>query len=142
MSTFRPGVRFRLVLTESRTSRNSGPNGSNRMKQLIPRLIACSLPYAFWACSPADAAPGDWDRSFGQNGQISFEIPGITFTVRDWLQQPDGKIVIVGRNTTGQSGSESAEIIVARFDANGSLDTSFDGDGHAHFTFVSGLTGG
>ena len=115
--------------------------GSNRMERLIPRLIACLLPYALWAGSQAQAAPGDWDRSYGQNGRLSFEIPGVTFTVHDWLQQPDGRIVIVGHTTNSAAFNENSELIVARFNANGTPDTSFDGDGHVRFEFVSSTAG-
>jgi uncharacterized delta-60 repeat protein len=50
-------------------------------------------------------------------------------SARDVALQPDGRIVVVGRASTG--GPEGADPFVARFNpANGSLDTSFTGSGY------------
>ena len=40
--------------------------------------------------------------------------------------QPDGKAVVTG---TGFVGASSYDVVVARFNANGTLDSSFSGDG-------------
>ena len=105
------------------------------MKRTISRLIACVVPCALMLGPGALAAPGDWDRSFGQSGQLPFELPGLTISVHDWLPQPDGRIVIAGHTTNVPAVLENSEIVVARFNTNGTLDTSFDGDGYVLFDF-------
>jgi uncharacterized delta-60 repeat protein len=80
-------------------------------------------------------ATGELDTSFGSGG----------FVITDWdfdddsaeavLVQPDGKIVACGRGRfSGFIGSDY-DFAVARYNSNGSLDTTFDGDGKAHIDF-------
>lgn len=79
-------------------------------------------------------------RRFNNNGQIdsTFGIDGIVNTTFGFLQnfptaitlQTDGKIVAVGR--------ASNRTAIARYNTNGSLDTTFDGDGKVLTLF--GLT--
>src|SRR5688572_9772452 len=103
---------------------------------------AGALSCAVGASTAVQLAPEVRDRFYAQNGRLNFEIPGVTFTVRDWVQQPDGRIVIVGHTTTGHSFSENREIIVARFSTNGTPDASFDSDGYVVFDFGGSAYGG
>jgi uncharacterized delta-60 repeat protein len=79
----------------------------------------------------AKAAPGDLDLTFSGDGKqttnLGLGISSAAATVR----QPDGKIVAVGH--TGY-----ADLAVARYNPNGSLDTSFSGDGK-HTTDFGGF---
>src|SRR5688572_6657604 len=59
------------------------------------------------------------DFSFGAGGISSLPFSGDTRAVR---QLPDGKIIAVGSDNAGN-------VLVARYDADGTLDTTFDGDG-------------
>src|SRR5438874_1979734 len=76
----------------------------------------------------AEAAPGELDPTFSGDGRQTTVVgcfgeggaTGVTI-------QPDGKIVAVG--TTNVGGSHTKQFALARYNPNGSLDTSFSGDG-------------
>jgi uncharacterized delta-60 repeat protein len=108
------------------------------MNRWISRLAALALPCVTWFA--AMAAPGDWDTSFAQAGRLPFTLPGVTFSVRDWVQQPDGKVIVVG-HTTGVNSTENNDYVVARFNLDGTPDASFDGDGYRQFDFGSTVIG-
>lgn len=76
-------------------------------------------------------ASGARDLSFGggTNGIVSLPI---ALTAGDLLIQPDGAIVAVGTATTGPNGY--SDFLVARFNADGTPDTSFGGG--VGFAFV------
>jgi uncharacterized delta-60 repeat protein len=75
--------------------------------------------------SAAQAAPGGLDPSFGAGGKVSTAI-GISEDYGYGLAlQPDGKLVLAGSSYV----SPSYDFSVARYNANGSLDTSFNGTG-------------
>jgi uncharacterized delta-60 repeat protein len=79
-------------------------------------------------------AAGTLDASFGSGGFVTtrFDADSQAFAV---LIQPDGKIVAAGRGRfSGFIGSDY-DFAVARYNSNGSLDTTFDGDGKAHIDF-------
>lgn len=84
------------------------------------------------------AADGDIDTTFGNNG-LAFtglvdQSGGVT-GCRPLVQQ-DGKIVICG--TRLSNGSSGSDFFVARFNANGTLDTSFSFDGEVTIDFDGG----
>lgn len=79
-------------------------------------------------------ADGSIDTSFGTNGGVKtgFGDPIDQAQPVSVAIQGDGKIVVVGRLIYGEHGAASdftADFLVARYNANGSLDTTFDGDG-------------
>ena len=49
--------------------------------------------------------------------------------------QSDGKIVVVGRTGFGSPFGDSFDFAVARYNPNGTLDTSFSGDGKQTASF-------
>src|SRR5207247_1649268 len=74
---------------------------------------------------------GTLDTSFDGDGKLTTPFGGsddIGFAV---AIQGDGKIVVVGRTFNGSNW----DFAVARYNADGSLDTSFDGDGKLTTTF-------
>ncbi len=77
--------------------------------------------------STVSAAPGDLDTSFSQDGKL-VEPVGSVVNVFDYLQhtalQTDGKIVAIGYDSQFKIGCE-----IVRYNTDGSLDTTFDGDG-------------
>ena len=111
----------RPTVTWSRLSLNRTPLGSG------VALIAVLAGVVFSAA--AQAAPGDLDPTFAGDGKqttdFGFGAGNATATVR----QPDGKIVAVGSTFGG--------IALARYNPNGSLDTSFSGDGRQITDFES-----
>jgi uncharacterized delta-60 repeat protein len=72
---------------------------------------------------------GSRDTSFGTGGQVTTNIAGYD-SVNGIAIQPDGKIVAAGVSNTG-----GANFALARYNPNGSLDTSFDGDGKVSTDF-------
>jgi len=66
---------------------------------------------------------GSLDTSFGTNGSVVTSIDGGD-TAYAVVVQPDGKILVAGTSITTRN-----EFAVVRYNADGSLDTSFDGDG-------------
>jgi uncharacterized delta-60 repeat protein len=83
-------------------------------------------------CASASAADGDLDSSFGTNG---FRMSGISDAYSvvplGMTLQPDGKIVVCG----GEGIYPAIDFFVARFTADGELDTSFSFDGKATIDF-------
>lgn len=66
-------------------------------------------------------AAGDLDPSFSGDGRTTLAIPGTTFNITDVAVQLDRKIVLSGYRLTG----DVYRALVARLNADGSLDTSF-----------------
>ena len=78
----------------------------------------------------ADAAFGDLDPTFGGgDGKIEF-LEGSTLTATALVRQKDGKFIAVGMSSDG-SGTNNVTLLVRRFNADGSVDTSFGGGGSA-----------
>ena len=75
----------------------------------------------------ARAASGDLDPSFGTFGKVTFVAPApyTNLSGGAGALQADGKLVMVGK----ASGAGSEHSIIVRFNPDGSLDTTFDGDG-------------
>jgi uncharacterized delta-60 repeat protein len=72
---------------------------------------------------------GNLDAGFGSGGKVSLNVSAAPFDFASAVAvQQDGKIVVAGRATTGGANSE---IVLARLNPDGSLDTSFSGDGLA-----------
>lgn len=87
----------------------------------------CASVIFFSTATAALAAPGDLDTSFGTTGIVTTTIPGSTFAAfPDVVVQPDGKLVI---SFTANTASGGFDMILARYHPNGSLDTTFSGDG-------------
>ena len=86
--------------------------------------------------SPANAAPGDLDPSFGTGGIVTTDFGlssgGNGASVQALVRQPDGKIVAVG-----YASFSSDLVALARYLPNGSLDPSF-GAGGTVSTHVGG----
>lgn len=75
----------------------------------------------------AEAAPGDLDPSFGSGGLIRTQFPTSRLVGNDATsvaRQSDGKLIVGG----GEIGPDE-DFALARYNLDGSLDTSFAGDG-------------
>ncbi len=80
---------------------------------------------------------GKLDTAFGNGGMASAGFVGGESRTGVALQ-PDGKIIWVGsQNTPGFPAFGTFSFAVARFNANGTLDTSFGTGGHASVEFFS-----
>ncbi|WP_063886634.1 DUF11 domain-containing protein [Streptomyces aureus] len=80
----------------------------------------------------AVAAPGDLDPSFDGDGRVTTDFGGTTDEAFAMAVQPDGKIIAVGRVSPG------SDFALARYNADGSLDTTFDTDGKVTTDFGGG----
>ena len=76
---------------------------------------------------------GSRDTSFDSDGKVFTNLDGDD-EISSIAVQTDGKIVVAGKAQIGAS----YDFTVMRYNADGSLDTSFDGDGIATIDFVGG----
>ncbi|MGI8788248.1 MAG: FG-GAP-like repeat-containing protein [Pyrinomonadaceae bacterium] len=65
------------------------------------------------------------DRTFGANGTATTNF-GQSAQASAMVIQPDGKIIVVGKVTTGDTGDDP---VIVRYNSNGSLDASFGNGG-------------
>jgi uncharacterized delta-60 repeat protein len=79
-------------------------------------------------------ANGALDTSFGVGGRVFTDFGQDFELAFDMALQPDGKIVAAGESGTGTAGG-NFDFAVARYNTDGSLDTSFNGDGRATIDF-------
>jgi uncharacterized delta-60 repeat protein len=95
-------------------------------------LFVLSLLFQLGVTTPALAAGGDLDTSFGDAGKVigPAELGGNAIAI-----QGDGKIVVVGSETNDLGHPAFG---VARFDADGSLDATFGDGGTVTTVFRSG----
>jgi len=78
---------------------------------------------------PLEAMPGDLDASFGTGGKVTTDFSGYRDVINAAALQPDGKIVVAGykQDSAGESGI--FHVALARYNSDGSLDTSFGSGG-------------
>jgi len=79
---------------------------------------------------------GSLDTSFDSDGKVTTTIGVSSDQGKDVAIQSDGKIVVAGWYYSGPT--NYGDTAVVRYNTNGSLDTSFDGDGKATTTIFSG----
>ncbi|MFC9388492.1 calcium-binding protein [Streptomyces venezuelae] len=91
--------------------------------------VALGMALVLAVPGTALAAPGDLDPTFGPDGRVTTPITGYA-EGHDIARQPDGKLVVVGVSEAG--------FALARYDANGSLDPGFGGDGIVTSDFGGG----
>jgi len=90
-------------------------------------------------------ANGSLDTSFGAGGQASVEffsppMQGAQEFADAVLVQPDGKILVAGSARQGQIRFAPIQGALARFNANGTLDTSFGTGGKILSSSLPGIT--
>ncbi len=76
---------------------------------------------------------GSLDTTFSGDGKLTTDFDFQDDVARSLLLQPDGKVLLTGSRTR----FGSFDFALARYTANGSLDTSFDGDGKLTTDFGS-----
>ena len=81
------------------------------------------------------AADGDLDLTFDSDGKVTTNLSAAHDEAYGVAIQPDGKIVVVG-----SQGNSNGVIAVCRYNPDGSLDTSFDGDGKATTADVTSVS--
>jgi uncharacterized delta-60 repeat protein len=78
-----------------------------------------------------DTPAGNVDLSFTGDGRQTTDFSSASDKAAAVVVQPDGKILVAGSSST----TSVSDIAVARYHPNGSLDTSFDGDGKQTIDF-------
>ena len=85
---------------------------------------------------------GHLDYSFANGGRSIVAVGPLQDSISSALIQPDGKVLVAGSSNSGTVNSAGSptnnDFYIARFNADGSLDTSFDADGKV----VTALSGG
>ena len=74
-------------------------------------------------------ADGSPDNAFDGDGHVAIDFAGSGDGAYDLALQPDGKIIAAGRSRTSPADGTSDNYALTRILPNGSLDTTFDGDG-------------
>jgi uncharacterized delta-60 repeat protein len=76
---------------------------------------------------------GSLDTSFGTGGEVttvfSSSAPGFELLTRTVVQQPDGKLVVVGYEHIPVNGTFIDQGVLVRYNADGSLDATFGNGG-------------
>lgn len=108
-----------------------------RTAAICALVLGLGLMVAF--APAAVAAPGDLDTSFSTDGKTTTDISGSPAQpdiANDVAVQRDGKIVAAGRSGLNPPlVGAGAQFAVARYNTDGSLDTTFGGDGTVQFRF-------
>ncbi|MGI9019746.1 MAG: hypothetical protein ACR2G3_03430 [Solirubrobacterales bacterium] len=71
---------------------------------------------------------GSFDTTFSGDGRVTTDF-GPLAIVDAAAIQPDGRIVVVGTTYPPSTGADDSELALARYKTDGTLDTSFAGDG-------------
>ena len=97
------------------------------VKVFFPRvLISLIITIGFTTLqSPAWAADGDLDTSFSGDGKLTTAIGSGNDSANSAVLQSDDKIVVAGSSYNGTD----YDFAVVRYNTDGSLDTTFSGDG-------------
>ncbi len=73
---------------------------------------------------------GTPDATFGSGGKVRIDTGSVGAIVFDMAIQPDGRIVLAGKSYVS-SEATGYDVVVLRYNANGSLDTTFGSGGRA-----------
>jgi uncharacterized delta-60 repeat protein len=123
---------FSLLAAKHRVHRERSRNFRPHMEALEDRC--CPSPATFqWS----DPTGGALDPTFGSGGQVINSFSNYYDSANAFTTQPDGKIVIAGVSKT--TGSKTGnDFLVARYNTDGSVDTSFGSGGHTVTDFNRG----
>jgi uncharacterized delta-60 repeat protein len=127
------GGRDQTAIGQVRSLAGSVRLGDDKLNPLC-RVRTAVAPDAFLGTVPLPATAGSLDRCFGATGKRSTRI-GSSAQAHAMAIQPDGKIVVAGFSSNGLND----DFALARYNPNGSLDTSFDGDGKVTTDFGASM---
>lgn len=100
------------------------------MRRTTPVAPALAMLLVVFLTTTAVAAAGDLDTTYGGDGTVTTDFTGGDDLAAAIAIQADGKIIVAG--TTSQ------RFALARYDADGSLDATFGGDGRVTTRFARG----
>jgi uncharacterized delta-60 repeat protein len=115
---------------------NSKPTAVNQVPERLARrslihsltIGAAAIMLLSSSGQVARAADGDLDPTFGTGGQVTTDFNRSTDIANAVALQSDGKLVVVGQTYTDNDYSNE-DFAVARYNANGALDTTFGVNG-------------
>jgi uncharacterized delta-60 repeat protein len=111
-----------------------------RLKHRASFALVGALAVLVASASPAAAAPGDLDTTFDGDGKVTTDFAGSQDGAGGVAIQGDGKIVAAGSAAVSASNrSLTLDFALARYNTDGSLDTTFDGDGLVITDFAGDL---
>lgn len=113
---------------------NSYRFGSRRLAHWLPITAAAAIMAVNGGAQTAQAAAGEPDQTFGRRGKVTTDFNGTTDIAYAVALQPDGKIVVVG-TTYANNDYSNEDFAVSRYNANGTLDTSFGVNGRVTTNF-------
>ena len=87
----------------------------------ISTPVLAFLVLILFGATTIRAAPGDLDSTFGMGGTVITVLPGNN-SAEKMAIQPDGKVVVTGNSNNND---DNASSFLARYNPNGTLDTSF-----------------
>lgn len=96
------------------------------MKKITLLYVKLTFVYCFFFVTHSYSQDGSLDLSFDGDGKVTTDFGTFDYGYSTAIQN-DGKIIVAG-----SSGNSFA---IARYNSNGSLDTSFDGDGKTTVNF-------
>jgi uncharacterized delta-60 repeat protein len=106
-----------------------------RRRSIVRRAVvavgAGLLSFAY--ASPAYASGGDLDPTFGRDGKVRTDFGHSYDVAYSVAVQADGKIVVAGETASDRG---SPMFAVARYNADGSLDSSFSNNGKRRTDFT------
>ncbi|MEO8148641.1 MAG: T9SS type A sorting domain-containing protein [Bacteroidia bacterium] len=102
------------------------------MKKNITSIIILSL--IIFSIHFSDAQPGTLDAIFGTAGKVTTPVENDNDESFAIAIQPDGKIVVAGKAVNSSGNNDFA---LARYNTNGTLDTSFSNDGKVTLSFTA-----
>jgi uncharacterized delta-60 repeat protein len=94
------------------------------------KIVAVGSAMALGSSSIALAryeTDGTLDTSFGSNGRVTTSLGGSVDQASGVVVQDDGKLVVAGSHDV--LGGQYLQAVLARYDIDGALDSSLDGDG-------------
>ncbi len=106
------------------------------------KIVAAGLSYDFGvnmgllAIARYDSI-GNPDLTFGSGGRSTPALGSLQETGYSLALQSDGKAVVAGSIRSSSGGNSSNDLGVARFNTDGSLDSTFSGDGWTNFGIES-----
>jgi uncharacterized delta-60 repeat protein len=101
-------------------------------------LVCVCVFVVLIASPPASADPGDFDSTFGGDGRVITDLGGQE-RGSGVAVGPDNRVVVAGWTTAGQDGGDT-DFALVRYDATGSLDSTFGSGGVVTTDFPSPAT--
>jgi uncharacterized delta-60 repeat protein len=108
--------------------RETPASAQGSMRRVGRRLLLAACLLAVLLIPAAQATPGALDPSFGAGGKVTTAIGAADAHAYALVRQPDGKLVVAGDSFNITTPS-LYDFTLARYNPNGSLDTSFNGTG-------------